>query len=58
VNERIAFEHLDVIRTLLRCNMIDKEAATYIRHKVQVLQTFTEREAYLKEVIKSKGAAV
>lgn len=50
--ERIAPEHLDVIRTLAATNGWKKQKVKSIRGQVLSMQTFAEREEYLRKIIK------
>ena len=50
----IAIEHVQVIQTLLRDKLISKHAAKSIKGQILSLDTFEEREEYLRKLIKSR----
>lgn len=51
MREKIAQEHMEVIKTMLDAGMIDKQTAQTVRGNVIKLATFDEREEYLKKTI-------
>lgn len=52
MREKIAPEHVEVVKTMLDAGMIDTQTARTIRGNVLKMNTFAEREEYLKSVIK------
>ena len=50
--DKIAPEHLDVIRTLAAANGWTKQKVKSIRGQVLSMQTFAEREEYLRKQIR------
>ena len=53
--DKIAPEHLDVIRTLAAGRGWSKQKVKSIRGQVLSMQTFAEREEYLKKLIRRKA---
>jgi len=52
---KIAFEHEQVLKTLSESNLISRQAKKSIRGQILSLDTFEEREALLKTIIKNSG---
>jgi hypothetical protein len=52
MKEKIASEHIEVIKTMLEAGMIGTQQAKTIRGQVLKMNTFAEREEYLKKQIK------
>lgn len=52
MREKIAPEHVEVVKTMLDAGMIDTQTARTIRGNVLKMNTFAEREEYLKKQIK------
>ena len=52
--DKIAPEHLDVIRTLAAGRGWSKQKVKSIRGQVLAMQTFEEREEYLRKQIRRK----
>lgn len=55
MKEKIASEHIEVIKTMLEAGMIGTQQAKTIRGQVLKLNTFAEREELLKGLIKKFG---
>ena len=52
--DKIAPEHIDVIRTLAHGRNWSRQKVKSIRGQVLSMQTFAEREEYLKKLIRQK----
>ena len=52
MKEKVAVEHVEVIKTMLEAGMIGTQQAKTIRGQVLKLDTYAEREEYLREQIK------
>lgn len=51
MRERVEPEHIEVIKTMIDAGMIDTQTARTIRGNVLKMNTYAEREEYLKNMI-------
>ncbi len=58
MKENIAKEHIQVLQTMYNCGKISRQAMKSIRGQIISMKTFSERETYLKKIIKSEGAKI
>lgn len=55
MKSKMAFEHEQVLKTLSESGLISKQAKKSIRGQILGLESFEDREAYLKRIIKNSA---